>query len=106
MVVVSTGDTSLKSDFVDPLLEQRIREALAVTGGDCLFLVPQEGPPHIFGTPGGAESILRTMPQRVDDLVRIVNPMSSRNLFSDFDAASAGSLSSLLNSGPMIRFGR
>src|SRR3954452_9645043 len=60
-----------KPNLVDPSLEQRHWEALAITCADGSFLMAQECPPNVLGATSGPQPILRPMPQRMDYLPRI-----------------------------------
>src|ERR1700682_3863266 len=60
-----------KPDLVNPSLEQRHREALAVALGNGRDFMAKDRPSDVLRAAGGAQSILRPMPQRMQHLARI-----------------------------------
>src|SRR5208282_5137274 len=57
-----------KTNFIDPQFQHGHGMANTITGGDGLFLMPQNSPANILRTSGRAQPILSTVAQAVDRL--------------------------------------
>ncbi len=57
-----------KANFIDPQFQHGYGMANTITGGDGLFLMPQNSPANILRTSGRAQPILSTVAQAVDRL--------------------------------------
>jgi hypothetical protein len=68
----------LEPDLVNPLFQQRHREAFAVAFRNCLDFMPKQRPPIIDGATGGSQSVLRAMPQAMDYFALITRAAGRR----------------------------